>query len=491
MAMPCVAKMPDRPARRTPLVRRRASAALLSGCLALPLAAAEPALQMSRFLGIGAPLMLPAQSLPPLPLPPPLPPAPAPGQAESLAALLGRVLPNDPQVRSAGFLLEAAGERRVQARSRLGPSVGISVNQGRSASTEFGRPLDRTTARSEASLRWNLYNFGNDAAEFRASAIDETAAAEDLRRAREEAAERIAEAYLEVLRLESLLPHAADRLASVTRLAQLVGRQAALGKLADADTLQAEASLLDAEIALQGLISDRASARRRLAVLVGASSPEDIKPVVAPVFTVAGMPDRLPELLTAGPGQVAAALERSRAARERVRPWASLLAPRVDLELRKQLGDQTSPQLTSEQRQAWLVTARWDFPVGGELQSRRAETERRAEAAEAEAYRVASGIGAELATLGPRIAEAVVTLARLERQIAQYGELVRAGELQFEAGRRTLAQLIQLRDSRFNAEQRRAEQLHRLQRDRLRQLVLNGELLPSLGLADPAPGLAR
>ena len=477
-------KKPSGPTACLPCAMRQLTAALLLACLATPPEAAELALQLSRFLGIGSVQPLATQTLPP--------PPPPRGQPESLPALLARVLPYDPQVRSAGFLLEAAGERRVQARSRLGPTVGVSINQGRSNSTEFGRPLDRTTARSEASLRWNLFNYGNDAAEFRATGIDETAAAEDLRRAREEAVERIAEAYLEVLRLENLLPRAAERLASVARLAHLVRRQAELGKLADADTLQAEASLLDAEIAHQGFISDHASARRRLAVLVGAASAEDVNPVVAPMLTSTSSQDRLPELrLVAGPGQVAAAVERSRAARERVRPWSSLLAPRVDLELRKQLGDQTTPQLTSEQRQVWLVTARWDFPVGGELQSRRAETERRAEAAEAEAFRVASGFGAELATLGPRIAEAVATVARLERQIGQYTDLVRAGELQFEAGRRTLAQLIQLRDSRFNAEQRRAEQMHRLQRDRLRQLVLSGELLPALGLADAAPGPSR
>lgn len=181
----------------------------------------------------------------------------------------------------------------------------------------------------------------------------------------------------------------------------------------------------------------------------------------------------------------------ARAARARVRPWLSLLAPRLDLELRKQLDDKTLPQLTTVQQNGWLVTARWEFPLGGELQSRRAETEHRAEAAEADAVRVASGVHAELATLAPRIAEGIVTLARLDRQLEQYELLLRAGELQFEAGRRSLAQLIQLRDGRFNTQQRRAEQVHRLQRDKLRQLVLSGELLPALSLAEAAPDQAR
>ena len=45
--------------------------------------------------------------------------------------------------------------------------------------------------------------------------------------------------------------------------------------------------------------------------------------------------------------------------------------------------------------------------------------------------------------------------------------------------------LIQLRESRFNIEQRRVEQDHKLLAARMRQLALTGQLLPALGL----PGL--
>ena len=89
----------------------------------------------------------------------------------------------------------------------------------------------------------------------------------------------------------------------------------------------------------------------------------------------------------------------------------------------------------------------------------------------------------ELVALGPRIANAERAVGQIEGQIAQYTALVRAGELQFEAGRRSLSQLVQLHDSRFAAEQRRAEQAHRLLGARLRQLALSGALLPALGLS--------
>jgi outer membrane protein TolC len=290
-----------------------------------------------------------------------------------------------------------------------------------------------------------------------------------------------------------VVPRAAERLAAVQRLVEQTRRQADLGKMSDADAQQAEAALLDAEIAHEEAIADHDSARRKLARLIGAASVDELRPAVAVVLpTPAGGAERLGDL---PPGVLSAAQQRALAARERVRPQMSLLAPRIDFEVRKQLGDNTTPALTSTTKQSWQVTARWDFPVGGELQSRRNEAERRAEAAEAEADRVQRNLQAELTTLGPQLAQAERALTQIVRQIEQYGTLVRAGELQFEAGRRTLAQLIALRDSRYNAEKRLAEQATRLQKARLSQLYYSGELLQAMGVVklprvaplEPAP----
>jgi outer membrane protein TolC len=396
-------------------------------------------------------------------------PPPA-GQAESLPALLARVLPDDPQVRVAQALLQATEERRLQARSRLGPVVGVSTNYGQSEDIEFGVPIDRVVDRAEATLRWNLLNYGNDQAELKGATRDIVAASAEVRRAREEATERIAGAYAELLRAESLLPRAVDRLAAVRRLVQQVQRQNEAGKASEADMQQAQASLLDAEIAQEQLASEVDSARQRLATLVG-GEVRPVTPVALPPPTAVEAPR---------PAVVAAAQERAVAARERVRPLPSLRVPRIDLEMRHALSDRTTPQNTTETQNAWLVTARWDFPVGGEAQARRAEGERRAEAVQAEADRVLNGVQAELLSLGPRIAQGKRAVAQLANQVERYDMLVRAGELQFEAGRRTLAQLVQLHESRFNAEQRLADQASRLLVARMRQLALTGELLPAL-----------
>jgi outer membrane protein TolC len=443
---------------------RRLSAAVLVAWLGLPALADEP-----------YPPEPPVES----PAPPSWRQPPPPDQSESLPDLLARVLPRDPQVRVAQSLMAAADERARQALSRMGPVLAVSGSQGRSQDRDFGADIERRIDRSEGTLRWNLYNYGNDAAELSGARRDVVAAREAVRQAREEVAERLADAYAGVLRVQDLLPRSQARLDSVIRLVEQVQRQAEAGKVSQADAQQAQASLLDAQIAHEQLVSDLESARQRLAALAGGEARSVLPVTLAPDLLQAAARVDLAPL----PGQVAAANERAAAARLRVRPLASLLAPRIDFEYRQRLSDRTTPQVTSQQRDGWQVTARWDFPVLGENQARRAEGERRAEAVEAEAERVLLSVQSERATLPARLAIAQRAVAQLDRQIEQYQGLLRAGELQYEAGRRSLTQLVQLHESLFNAEQRRAEQLARILATQLRQLSLGGSLLPALAQA--------
>lgn len=405
-----------------------------------------------------------------------VPPPPPEDQAESLADLLARVLPREPAVRVALAQRQAADERRLQARSRLGPALYLQSSYGQGRETEILRtdPFNRTTDRTEIGLRWNLYNGGNDQAELTGTERDVAAADQELRRAREEAAERLSETYVELLYVQAQLGPAAERLTAVRKLAEQVRQQTEAGKASAADATQAEASLLDADVAYEQLLADHASARAKLAAQVGTDIRKVMPVVLAPVPA--------DTLKTGRPGLVEAAQLRAVAARERVRPPVSLLAPRIDLELRQRLSDRTNPVLTTEQKSNWQVMARWDFPVMGETIARRNEGMRRAEAAEAEADRVAQTVRADLQSLDARIAIAERAVASLDRQLVQYDQLVRAGELQFDAGRRSLQQLIALRDSRYAIAQRRADQDHRLLAARMRQLALTGQLLVALGL---------
>ena len=88
-----------------------------------------------------------------------------------------------------------------------------------------------------------------------------------------------------------------------------------------------------------------------------------------------------------------------------------------------------------------------------------------------------------VATLPPRMANSRSAVRQLDEQVAQYDQLVRAAELQYQAGKRSLLQLVQLLDSRYVAQQRRAEERYKLLAAQLRFLALRGDFLPAMGVA--------
>lgn len=419
-------------------------------------------------------------------------PQAAPDEAPVLRLedLVQRGLSRDPQVRSAHASRQASEQRVAQMTSRRWPVAGMSVINGRGRERDQNVELQRRTERVDATLRWNLFNGGSDEAEIGAARLEALAAELDWQRAREEVAERLVEAALDLARLDRQLPASLQRLDAVQALVAQVRRQTELGRLAEIDLQQAISSWVDARLAHDQLLAEREGARLKLSHLagepVGGLAPFSLAEPAATTQQAQG-----PELVNRadapdGPAAmhpgVQAARHRAQAARARVRPVETLAAPRVDLDLNRRLSDHTSPQLSSEQRQGWQVGVRWEMPLGGETVARRHETVYRAEAAEAEADRVAQVTVAEWVSLAPRIASAERSIGLLQRQIDQSQQFIRAGEVQFEAGRRGVQQLIQLRDQRFNAEQRLADQLMRLDQARLKQLTLTGGLLRALSL---------
>lgn len=398
------------------------------------------------------------------------------GTPETLQSLLARTMEQDPQLLVARALEAASSERRVQARSRLAPVLNAQALQGRAKETLFGQPVDGRTDESSVGVRWNLFNGGADVAELRGSTHDMAAARADVRRAQEEIGERVANAYAELLRHEELLPASRQRVNEAQRLVELVKRSTELGKLAPSDANQAQAALLDAQVAHGQLLADLRSGRDRLAILTGVT----LRPLVPVELSDALL---APDASGGESGLLAAARMRAQAANARVLPWASTIAPRIDLDYTRELRNKSQPITDAKQEQGWLVSARWDLPLGGENQARRAEAVARAEAAKAEANRVERTLQSELATLPPRMANSRSAVNQLDEQIEQYNQLVRAGDLQYQAGKRSLLQLVQLLDSRYVAQQRRADERYKLLAAQLRLLALRGDFLPAFGLA--------
>ncbi|MBQ1766155.1 MAG: hypothetical protein IIZ92_25115, partial [Aquincola sp.] len=108
----------------------------------------------------------------------------------------------------------------------------------------------------------------------------------------------------------------------------------------------------------------------------------------------------------------------------------------------------------------------------------------RVEAAESLAWRSEQSVRGELGVVRQQALQNAQALPALARQREQLSAVVRASDLQYQAGRRSLLQLIDQRDRGFNADQREVEAAWRLRQAWLRMAVLTGSLAPALGVAE-------
>ena len=409
--------------------------------------------------------------------------------ASPLPEVLALVLSRDPQVRSAREALNVALAGLAQVRSRLFPSIGLSSSYGQSRETSLGEPLTRHNSRTEGFLRWNLFNGLADQTLIDAGDHERLAAVADLQRALDEACERTVEAYFDWLRLLRQSERAERRVIEIGKLNDRVQKQWAGGKATEGDAQLAASALIDARFTRDMLAADRESARVKIETLAGTrlGAPQDwALPNAASIESRFELPlDDVLAQARAGNGQWRAAEERAVAARTRVGIVAPDYLPKLDLDLRKRLSDRTNPQVDPVQRNSWTVQLTYEIPLGGEIGAKRDELAARAYGALADAERVGQSVRADLATARYRAQQARTAQEPVERQVRYLDDVVRTGEIQFEAGRRSLLQLIQLRDQRFIAEQRSADNAYRMLTAQSQWLALGGTLATTLGVTVP------
>lgn len=422
-----------------------------------------------------------------------VPPAPAatPTVALPFAEALVQALDTDGALRLARANLEVLRAQQRQLRSRFFPSAGLSASHGRATADELGAPVDRQVRRSEGFLRWNLYSGGADRLALDAAALEVAAGEADLRQALQEACERAAKAYVELLRQQRLRQLAERRLGEVEDLARRVQRQVEAGRTAASDGQLAQAALIDARLALDGVEADLAAAQAQLALATGrpgaslqalAWTPPRAGDAAAPLADWWARSD-------AGHPPLLALAARRAAALARVPRIAPEYLPRLDLELRRTLSDRTTPQVSSVERRQWTLGLSLEVPLGGAAEARRDEARARADAADGDWWRSVQATRGELAAVRAQALQFAEALPALARQHAQLDEVVRASDLQYQAGRRSLQQLIDQRDRRFASAQREADTEARLALAWLRLDALVGALAAALGAAAPEPEL--
>lgn len=411
-----------------------------------------------------------------------------PALAASLPEVVGKVLREHPDVQTSQALLNAADEQVTQARSNYYPTLGVDAVATDARDTQFGAPLERTSRRTDAYLRWNLFRGQADKQMVRSTESSRKAADADLEETHEQVALQVTETYLELLRLRRLLALGEEYNNDLLRLSDAIRKRGEAGRVPTADLDQVRMSLIQTEAQQAQLRGQLRGAEQRFQLLVGAVPGELSEPAIEDAAASLGQ-DALNAQALTGNRRVRAAMERASARAEEVGVVSGRLYPSLDLEIRKRLQTEVDPVPVSDTRNSTQFQLSYQIPLGGASFSRKREAVERQwaarAAADSELLRVRTELGLrwtawqEMRRIAPQLAERVEAGHRV----------VKAFDLQFEAARRSLTDLISSRSERYRAQTDLIENHTDQIAASAQVLSILGELRQSLlsGSTHPAP----
>ena len=393
--------------------------------------------------------------------------------ADTLPEVLGKALARHPGVRSGEALRSASDEQLNQVRSNYYPILGIDMISQDASDQDFGISRDRSTRRADAFLRWNLFRGLGDREGERTAEFNSLAARADLDAAGEQAALQITLAYLDVLRLRSILALDNDFQVELKRLDGDMAKRFQVGRIPQVDKEQSRASLIQASARQAQLQGQLRGAEIRFRLLVG-YAPGVLSEVTLDDAAAQLDQDALLEGLLAGNDRLRGSRQRSAARGAEVGVAESAFYPRLELEVRRRLHNDVDPVPQTQTQDMTQFQLNYQIPLGGSTFSRKREAIARRQAAEAALDEETLRAQSEITQLWSAWREARNIAPQLaERAIASVS-VVKAYDLQFEAGRRSLNELIGARNEQYRV---RVDALE----NRMEQISTNARVLALLG----------
>jgi adhesin transport system outer membrane protein len=387
--------------------------------------------------------------------------------------VVDKVLLQQPSVRSAQALLRAAEAQITQVRSDFLPSLGLSYRNSDSRDETQGRPVDRNVRRSDASLRWNVFNGAADTNRLRAAGFTRDAADADLDSVLEQVAFEITEAYADVVRLRQTLSSLQATVARQEKVEASVAQRVDAGRISSAELDLMHVRLIQSRTLLGQLRAQLGTAEYRYRLLTGEAPSELVTPGIRPTRVETDI-DALVERIQERNPRLRAALQRSSARKADIGVARGSFFPAVDLSVNKRLDNSTIPVPVSDTDRAAQLQVSIDIPLGGKNLGRHSEAVERHQAAQADADDLLLKVSREITDLYRQFAEAREIAPLTERRVVAAQRVAAAYELHFEAGRRSLNDLSIAQEDLFNAQRALIE-------NRAQQTTLQAQLLSLAG----------
>ncbi len=396
--------------------------------------------------------------------------------ADPLPAVVDKVLLQQPSVRSAQALLRAAEAQIVQVRSDFLPSLGLSYRNSDSRDETLGTPIDRNVRRTDATLRWNVFNGATDTNRLRAAGFSRDAADADLDNVLEQVAYEITENYSDVVRLRQLIASLQATIASQERVEANVTHRVDAGRIASSELDLMRVRLIQNRTLLGQLRAQLGTAEYRFRLLTSQVPEALTQPSILPAPALEGADpvDALVERIHERNPRLRAALQRTAARQADVGAARGLFFPTVDLSYSKRLDNTTIPVPTADTQRAAQLGVNLDIPLGGKNIGRHTEAVERHQAAQADADDLMLKVSKDITDLYRQYTEARGIAPQLEQRVAAAQRVAGAYELHFDAGRRSLNDLSIAQSDLFDAQRNLIE-------NRAQQTTLQAQLLGLAG----------
>lgn len=369
-------------------------------------------------------------------------------RAETLAQLWGKVVAAHPKIQGAQARVELARTRDDQARANFYPRIGLQYDYARSRNESLRISDPRTTQQTDAYVRFNLFNGFSDVARKASSSKELQASQEDVNEAREDLALALTEQVIGVVTLTQQVANAQHLVDDLSVLLETVRSSVRLGRNPESDLIQATTKMLEARSNFSDAYGRLAGAKAHLEAFVGAPVGE----IAMPSFNEQILTHTAQQLMAQareGAPQLLAARARARQAVDEVNVVKGDLYPKINLEGRKNVQRDGPVELVSGLEREALLQFTYEYSLGRAPYYRLGEARARQLATEAGVRELEVDLAGQIGETRATLLEYVALAPQLEeRQRAAVG-VFDAYRWQFNAGRRSLLDLITVREDQY------------------------------------------
>ncbi|MGZ8269094.1 MAG: TolC family outer membrane protein [Burkholderiales bacterium] len=416
--------------------------------------------------------------------------------AETLRQAIAAALTRFPEIQAARYRQDATRAQLGQAQAELLPTISGSFGEGREKSRNVSTLVNRfkgdvtlTRQEAEISLSQLLFDGGAAQGQVKRFAARVEGAGFDVIGTAEEVALRTGQTFVEVGRLREQLAIARDNIGVHEKTLSDVNALADAGRGRRADVTQAEARRALASSTAEQLAGQLAQAEASFRHLTGRppgelATPPSLQPEL-PVQPVAAVT----QALAVHPNVKGAEKAVEAAQHDRESARARLTTPRVTVEAGASRNRDLDGVAGPNHDQYAMLRLRYNFFRGFGESERVRETEARIDEALATLARVRIDVERDVRQSWEALASERARLPQLDDYARASADVAEAYRLQFQLGQRSLLDVLNAENERYNAASAYMAARASVAANELRLLASQGRLVEVLDLRlPPIPG---